>query len=174
MGLRGAGKTTVASAVAGRLGREMIDLDELVLRALSKESVTDIFEELGERAFREAEASALARTLEGPAGSIVALGGGTPTAPGAASMIRAAQSDGRAISVYLHAPPEFLAERLRSVGVGDRPKLVDGDIDEEMRLVYGARDPLYRDLADRVINAARNVDDVVADVLLSIESLGSV
>ncbi|CAE7155263.1 aroK [Symbiodinium necroappetens] len=144
MGLRGAGKTTAAKAVADEIGWAFVDLDERAREGFGGITVTEIFREHGEPAFREAETASLADVLTEDR-VVVALGGGTPTAPGATDRIRAAQDAGEALVIYLRAEHERIAERLAHAGIGDRPKLVEGDLHDEMRLVFEARDPLYPD-----------------------------
>ncbi|MCH7962234.1 MAG: hypothetical protein IIC49_07845, partial [Planctomycetes bacterium] len=85
MGLRGSGKSTIGREFAAASGRTFIDLDELTLVRLGTESVAEAWARFGESAFRAAEREELDRVLRSrPSGrTIVALGGGTPTAPGA-------------------------------------------------------------------------------------------
>jgi len=160
MGLRGSGKTTAASSLAHHIGWRCVDLDVRVREMFDESSVTDIFRIHGEPAFREGEAAALRCVLTEPEPTVVSLGGGTPTAPGMAGAIRAAAASGDVRVVYLRAQPEAIASRLEKLGVGDRPKLVDGDIHEEMRQTFDARDALYRELAGVEIDASQQPDDV--------------
>jgi len=169
IGLRGSGKSTIGRRVAVAMGTTFIDLDACVMELLGAESVTEIFARLGEPAFRKGERDALERVLREESRAVVALGGGTPTAPGAEALIRAAQKAGEAVAVYLRAQPGEIAERLASKGVGDRPALIDGDIFEEMQKVYDARDAFYCALADHEIDAMRSVDDVVSEIVRALE-----
>src|SRR5438105_5004584 len=74
IGYRGSGKTTVAAALAERLGWPWIDADtELEQRAAK--SIKQIFAEGGENAFRELESAIVAKLAAGER-QIVALGGG--------------------------------------------------------------------------------------------------
>lgn len=150
IGLRASGKTTLARALAQRLGAAAIDLDDEALRALGAPDVETAWRTLGEPVFRAAERDALERALASPAPAIIAAGGGAPTAPGAELVIRAAQADGRAIVVYLRCAPSTLRDRLRALGGAgaDRPSLTGGDPLDEIEAVFARRDPLYRALAD--------------------------
>lgn len=135
-------------------------------------------ERFGLGAFREAELRSLREALEGPGGArVVALGGGTPTAPGAAGVLRAARSaagPGRAVVVYLHAPAWVLGARMRAGGSATRPALLSpgggaggaGDAAAEVPEVYRQRDGLYRELADAVVEVGQaDQAGVVEDVL---------
>ncbi len=164
LGLRGSGKSTVGRALANAQGRPFVDLDEQTPRLLGARDVAWAWSRFGQRAFREAEARALDEALEG-AGRIVALGGGTPTAPGAAAAIERAASEGRAIVAYLRCRPDVLRARLGAQGAGgarERPSLTGAGMLEEIDEVFAVRDGLYTRLATRVIDAERSVDEVVA------------
>jgi len=169
IGLRGSGKTTAAQSLAHAIGWRCVDLDARVRAMFGAESVTEIFQTHGEPAFRDGEAASLLSVLTEPEPTVVSLGGGTPTAPGAAGAIRQAVTKGDARVVYLRAEPAQLAARLERLGVGDRPKLVDGDITGEMQQVFDARDTLYRELADVEVDASQQADTVRARITAWLE-----
>ena len=74
VGFMGSGKSTVGRLLAERLGVPFADADDEIERATGR-TIPDIFERDGEPAFRELEAAAIARLLDGDAG-VLALGGG--------------------------------------------------------------------------------------------------
>ena len=149
-GLRCSGKTTLGRAAAEAMSIAFRDLDPLTLSRIGAASVHEAFARVGEPGWRRAEAEALAAAMEDGVGGVLALGGGTPTAPGAATTIRHAQAAGVARVALLDPGPQALLQRL-STGRGDRPALADDDRLEVMRL--GAeRLPLYRSLADATID----------------------
>lgn len=74
-GFMGVGKTTVGRLLAGRLGVRFVDLDS-VIEAGSGRSVSQVFSEDGEEAFRRLEKAALLQVLDGTP-VVLALGGGT-------------------------------------------------------------------------------------------------
>ena len=156
MGLRAAGKSTVARAVAARTGAPAIDLDDRTLRALGYPTIADAWRASGEPAFRAAECAALAEALAEPP-CVISLGGGTPMAPGADALLRDAASAGRAVMVYLHAPPAVLRARLRE-GDPSRPALTGAGMLDEIDAVYAQRDPIYRALAADIVDAAMPVE----------------
>jgi shikimate kinase len=75
-GFMGAGKTSIASALARRLACAMIDLDQFI-REREGRTPQAIIDEDGEQRFREIEAQALREALETDGARIIALGGGT-------------------------------------------------------------------------------------------------
>lgn len=152
LGLRGAGKTTLGPMIASRAGTPFVDLDDRTLLLLGHPTIADAWRDVGEPAFRAAETSSLRAALKDPR-SVLALGGGTPTAPGAAELLREAARARTITMVYLHAPPDVLRARVRE-GDANRPSLTGAGTLEEIDAVYRTRDPLYRELAGRVVDAA--------------------
>jgi shikimate kinase len=146
IGLRAAGKSTLGASLAARLGVGFLDLDDLTARELGAASAGDALRTAGEPAFREAETSALRAACEG-APRVIALGGGTPTAPGAAPFIDSLRREGRAFVVYLNPPLAILEARLRE-SAGNRPSLTGRGVVEEMSEIARRRQPLYAALAD--------------------------
>ncbi|QKK09395.1 MAG: hypothetical protein HND58_15335 [Planctomycetota bacterium] len=97
IGLRGSGKSTLGRLVAERLVADGLvaafsDLDDAVLARLGHATVAEAWNTLGEPAFRTAETACLRERVpaaldDGTPQVVVALGGGTPTAPGAAELL---------------------------------------------------------------------------------------
>src|SRR5215831_318416 len=101
IGLRGSGKTTIGRALGAALALPFVDLDELTAKAMGARTVGEAFRSGGQAAFRAAEARALREALL-KRDQVLALGGGTPTAPGAADAMCAAQRGGARL-IYLRA-----------------------------------------------------------------------
>src|ERR1700704_309739 len=78
VGFMGSGKTTVAKALAARLGCGLADLDAIV-SAQQNMSAPQLINEQGESSFRDAETAALQVVLDRQAPRIIALGGGAWT-----------------------------------------------------------------------------------------------
>jgi len=154
LGLRGCGKTTAGKLLAARLKRPFVDLDDVTPRELGAGTVAEAWTKHGEPAFRHAEVMALTRVLSRD-GQVVALGGGTPTAPGAPSLLEHVAALGRAVIVYLRAPAEVLRERLLSANNANRPSLTGLGVLDEIEGVMAVRDPIYRELARHVVEAGR-------------------
>jgi shikimate kinase len=91
-------------------------------------------------------------------GIVLALGGGTPTAPGAADLLRGARDSRRALVVYLRASEQTLRARLTGDSQTDRPSITGAGTLDEIGRMLRERDPLYRELAERVIEC----DDLTA------------
>lgn len=150
IGLRGSGKSTLGAALAAALQRPFVDLDDVTPGYLGAGTIAELWAKHGEARFRQAEYRALVnqafpRTKPGP---VVALGGGTPTAPGAAEFLRGARARGLGLLIYLRARPETLRTRLERTGGAGRPSLTDAGTLNEVGAVFEARDGLYRELAE--------------------------
>lgn len=150
IGLRGSGKSTLGWALAQALKRPFVDLDHRTPHVLGCSSVAEAWQTHGEPAFRHAETVALAAALTETV-QIIALGGGTPTAPMAADLIADERQHGRARVIYLRGTPATLRARLATAENSDRPSLTAAGTLAEIDAVHAARDPLYRSLADAVV-----------------------
>lgn len=134
VGLMGVGKSSVGRRLANTLGLPFRDADAEVEAAAGR-SISEIFAELGEAAFRDGERRVIARLLDGPP-HVLATGGGAFMNPETRALIKA-----RAVSVWLKADLEVLARR---VGRKDtRPLLTGKDPMEVLRAQAEARYPAY-------------------------------
>lgn len=151
IGLRGSGKSTLGRELAKRLHRPFVDLDDETRAQMHCKTVAEAWEKYGESGYRQAETRALRKVLTRH-GQVIALGGGTPTAPGARDIIERAQLNNSAYVIYLRASVHTLRERLSKVDMTDRPALTGTDSITEIDLVLARRDTIYRNLADEVID----------------------
>ncbi len=147
LGLRGSGKSTLGRSLAARLRVLFVDLDDVTASILRCSTPAEALNTHGQPAFRVAELRALASPGVARA-KVVALGGGTPTAPGAHDVLRKSG----ATLVYLRATPHTLRERLASTDLASRPSLTGADALAEIDTVFERRDPIYLALADQVID----------------------
>ena len=160
IGYRGCGKSTVGRLVARRLGWRFIDTDELIEKA-SGRSIASIFTADGEPAFRELERWAIEQAVEGSR-RVIAVGGGAVLSEANRHRLGAA-----GLCIWLTAPPEELHSRLQSDprSPSQRPPLTDLGGLEEVRRLLAARAPLYRAVADRIIDTAGlSVEELVQEV----------
>lgn len=143
----GSGKTTLGRRLAKEFGREFIDLDREIERR-NGVSVATIFEIEGEAGFRFRETQMLAE-VSGADNLVVATGGGTVLSPLNRTRLLASTS-----VVYLHASASLLYSRTRNDR--SRPLLQVADPLAKIRQLVERRDPLYREVADVIIEAGRD------------------
>jgi shikimate kinase len=143
VGLMGAGKTSVGKLLAQRLHMEFFDCDQEVERATGV-TVAIIFEIEGESGFRAREAKMLAE-LASRKNALVATGGGAVLS--AANRQLLAENG---VVVYLRAAPADLWRRTRHDK--QRPLLNTGDRMTRLEELYAQRDPLYREIADIIVD----------------------
>lgn len=168
IGLRASGKSTLGRLLAERLERAFVDLDDVTSELMGCDGPGMAIETQGIEAFREAEAKALKSVL-GETGRVIALGGGTPTAPGCAAML----SDDPCRVIYLRALVETLQERLKGEGNTDRPALVGSDVIDEVRVLFDQRDEAYRSLAESVIHTDGVSQKSVMAALMALVKAGA-
>jgi shikimate kinase len=157
IGYRGSGKTTVARALAGRLGWPWLDADAELERRAGK-TIQQIFADSGEPAFRDLE-SAVVADLAGRDGQVIALGGGAVVR----DQNRQALA-GRGKIVWLRAAPETLAARIAADPTtgARRPNLTGQGGLDEIRQLLAQREPIYQACADLVLDAERHAPDNIA------------
>ncbi|HSA88726.1 MAG TPA: shikimate kinase [Burkholderiales bacterium] len=161
VGMMGAGKTTVGRMLARRLKLRFVDSDQEI-EARCGVKIPVIFEIEGEAGFRAREAQAIAE-LARLDGIVLATGGGVVLAPENRRLLAE-----RGTVVYLRATPEHLYERVRQDR--NRPLLATGNPLARLRELYRERDPLYRGIADLVVDTGRQSAQLLARGLL--EKLG--
>ena len=163
IGLRLSGKSTLGSIVAAHLQRDFVDLDHKVLQKLGATSVTKTFHDIGEAAWREAERVELTSLLAAKEECVLSLGGGTPTAPGVADILQTAKARNEIFIALLDPGETELVNRLTK-NRGDRPLLNaakasgDGAADaaSEVRALFESRMPLYRSLANVIVDTNKS------------------
>lgn len=157
VGLMGAGKTTIGRVLARRLGMSFVDSDHEV-EARTGVRVPTIFEIEGEEGFRRREAQVIA-DLAAAGGVVVATGGGVVLKPENRQNIKT-----NSFVAYLNVPPYLLHERTRHDK--SRPLLQVDDPLGKLKELHAQRDPLYREVADLVVDGGRLNAQTVAQVLI--------
>ena len=143
VGPMGAGKTSIGRRLAERFGLQFVDADHHIEQRTGA-TIASIFEHVGEAGFRERERCALAELLAGE-GQLVATGGGAVLDAQNRQRIRE-----RGFVVYLSAGIESQLKRLQRDRT--RPLLQRADREQVLRELALQREPLYREVADLVMD----------------------
>lgn len=157
VGLMGAGKSTVGRRLAAQLGLPFRDADAEIEAAAGR-TVSDIFAEYGERAFRDGERRVIARLLDEPP-HVLATGGGAFVNDETRALINA-----RAISIWLKADIEVLARRVSRRDT--RPLLTGKDPREVLKAHAEARYEKYAE-AHITIETGEAVHQTTVDAIVA-------
>jgi len=162
VGMMGAGKTAVGRKLAYALDWPFADAD-LAIEAAAGTTIANIFQEIGEAAFREKERQIIERLLDDKR-QVLALGGGAFVDPETRALVRS-----RAISVWLRADLDILVRR--TARRDDRPLLTGGDPRERLTALLEQRNPIYAE-ADLAVDSGKGpIGDVVARLLAALAEL---
>lgn len=146
IGPMGAGKTTIGRQLAKALGLEFMDSDHEIEHRTGA-SISLIFEVEGEQGFRRREREVI-DDLTQRSGMVLATGGGAVLDPANRTHLA-----GRGQVVYLRASLEHLLKR--TAKDRNRPLLQTEDPRARLQQILEVRDPLYREVADLVVETDR-------------------
>lgn len=146
IGMPGCGKSTTGAALSRLTGREVVDIDRLIVRQAGK-GIPEIFTEDGEAAFRELERSATADAGK-RRGVILATGGGVVKD---ARNYAPLKQNGRIY--HLIRDPSLLSRDGRPLSQG-----------ADLALMEAERRPLYRAFRDVVIDNNGTIEETSAEI----------
>ena len=156
VGFMGSGKSTVGQRLAGRLGYSFIDMDAR-LEGEHGMTINEIFEKLGEKAFRELESNLL-KEMVSLQDTVISTGGGLPCTGNNMDLINR-----KGVSIYLRMEPAALLNRLTR-GKSRRPLIrhlsrqeLETFIQEKLR----EREPVYLRAHHIISGLNFNMDELV-------------
>lgn len=155
IGLMATGKSTVGRRLAGRHGWRFVDTDQHIVERHGP--IAGIFAQHGEQGFRAREARIVAEVLaSADSATVVSLGGG--------AVLHAATQNLLADALVAFLDADLATVLPRLAGDTSRP-LLAGDAASRWTELDRERRPLYRSLADLVIDTRNATVDVVVDRL---------
>ena len=154
IGPMGAGKTTVGTLLAARLGVTVRDTDHDV-EAAEGRTISDIFVDSGEAEFRRLEREAVAAALAGHDG-VLALGGGAVLDAGTRDLLAGHEV------VFLRVG---LSDAVKRVGLGTARPLLLGNVRGQIKALLDERTPIYESVASVVVDTdGRAPEDVAREI----------
>lgn len=134
IGMPGCGKSTVGQALARRLGRPLVDLDEEIVREAGT-SIPEIFACQGEEVFRNIEHRLLLKAAQ-QSGAVIATGGGIVTRKENMDPMRQ-----NSVVIFLRRELDLLPREGRPLSQRDG-----------LEKLYRQRLPLYKKVADIAVD----------------------
>jgi shikimate kinase len=156
IGFMGSGKSSVGRMAADVLHFTFLDTDR-VIEARAGKSISDIFQQDGEPAFREWECRVV-EELTRRKRTVIATGGGLPVNPANLASLKT-----HALVVCLWASPDTILERVS--GHSHRPLLNEPNPKEKIQELLAIRAPFYRQ-ADVLVNTEMRSHREVAQQIL--------
>ncbi len=164
-GFQNCGKTTIGKLLAKKLTMRFIDIDCIIAtlyeqKCGKKLSVREIYKDLGEEDFRSLEQEAIL-LLTYINNVVIATGGGSVLNP---DNVVALKETGTL--VYLQTAKAIIKDRMFS---GKLPAFLAGaDPEQEFEKMYNTRKVIYENVADVVINAGGEMEQVVEKIIKEI------
>lgn len=163
VGPMGAGKSTIGRLLAKELRLDFKDSDKEI-EVRTGANIPWIFDVEGEQGFRDREQAVLAELCE-ERGLVIATGGGAVMRPENRKALRAGGQ-----VIYLHTSVEQQLERTGRDR--NRPLLRTANPEQVLRDLLALRDPLYREIADLIIETdERPPRMVVLEILARLQAL---
>jgi shikimate kinase len=160
-GFMGTGKSTVGRILASRLGYSFVDTDMCIVEREGC-SINDIFDKKGESYFRNVERDVIECVLTMD-NQVVSTGGGAVISSENRNTMRRS-----GIVVNLTAASDSILSRLGLEA--ERPLLQGAKCMDNIEKMLSEREPYYADSDIRIDTSCKNVEDVVREILLFLET----
>ena len=162
IGYMGCGKTTIGRKLSYRFRKPFLDTDKQI-ELKQKCSISEIFAEQGEQAFRDLETNYLKDLLKDKCEYIISVGGGLPLREENQKLLQKLGT-----CVYLEASADTIYERLKHDT--SRPLLQCDDPKKKIQEMLEIRTPIYKSCADLVISVdGKRIEEIVVEVKAEVE-----
>ncbi len=160
-GMMGSGKSVIGKQVAKNIDFNFIDTDQLIQERTNK-SINKIFNEDGEKYFREIEEKIIIEILNNK-NFVFSLGGGAIVNKNIRNILKK-----HSYNIYLEVEINILTERL--INSKNRPLIKDKNIKKTLSKLFHEREKFYK-MADLIINNEGKLMDVVKNITNKIKNL---
>lgn len=150
----GTGKTTVGKIFSSRVGLELVEMDDLILKKSGRKRIVDIFDIDGEQRYRSIE-NDVAKSLHYADRCVISTGGGIINNE---ENIKYLKHNG--VIVYLYTSFHVICSRLSS----DNSRPLFRDINSAKKL-YIHREKIYRYMSDFVITTDGVSVEKITDII---------
>jgi shikimate kinase len=155
----GSGKSSVGLALAKKLKRNLVDIDKLIETKAGK-SISRIFKEDGEPAFRETEFGVISEVSR-VGDQVIACGGGAILNPNNIKNLKQ-----NAVVIYLQASENTIKKRVSGTR-GTRPLLAGTSGLDRIERLMTSRQPLYEAAADIKVDTSKLGIDAAAEEIVN-------
>ncbi len=167
IGYRACGKTSAGRVLAEKMRRPFLDTDALVQERTGK-SIRELVAGGGWPAFRSAERVCI-REIARRNGLVISLGGGAVL-----DRRNVADLKRRGVFFWLTADAATIRKRLEQApeSKDQRPSLSGGDAGAEIESLLREREPVYRGVADGVVDTSRlTVAEVAKEIMVLVAKM---
>jgi len=158
-GMMGSGKSVIGRIIAKEINYNFVDIDALIEKK-TKKTINKIFEENGEKYFRNLEEKITIDILKNEK-NIISLGGGAIKNKNIRISIKK-----NSYNIYLKVSIEILKKRLQKSN--KRPLLDKNDIKKTLINLMETREKFYKK-ADLIIKNEKNIFDAAKDIIKKIK-----
>jgi shikimate dehydrogenase len=159
IGMRGSGKTTVGEILARKLGRDFVQMDELIAQRAGL-SIPEMVKKYGWEKFRDIEEE-ITGEVAGQDSIVNAAGGGVVTREKNVTKLKE-----NGVLVWLTASADTLVRRIGENS--QRPLLVGRTLQEDIEMTLNERKPLYQKAADLVVDTENKTPEEAADLVINL------
>ncbi|MFA5629634.1 MAG: shikimate kinase [Dehalococcoidales bacterium] len=160
IGFMATGKTTIARAIAEKLGKTLVEMDVLIEQKAGK-SIPAIFEDDGESAFRQLEIDTIKEVSQGE-NLVIACGGGVVL-----NRINIDRLKKNAVIVLLTVSFDVIEKRV-AASTSVRPLLAESrDKAQAIKELMAFRQPFYERAADITVDSSNSSIEATADLIIN-------
>ena len=157
IGFMGCGKSSVGYRLSYAMRRTLIDTDKLIEKQQNM-TISQIFQEKGELAFRQMETDCLKHLIETADRQIISTGGGLPIKEENHALLKQLGT-----VYYLKVTKEAVYERLKEDTT--RPLLQGDNPRNKIEELLSKRAPVYEACADYVIEVSdKSFEEIIGEI----------